>query len=262
MPDLERVPTPECRPASCGCGASFVQTKFVQQWLPDRCQVCRDRADAERKALLDATRIQERDVLVAERLAKLDAPPLYANATLASYQLHGNVEDRTRQSRVLQIARRYLGLWPEVDPLIVFSGAPGTGKGHIAWAIARELAVNGVSVRVVKLPALIRDLREAWRDRQGPSEEQRLRRYREPELLVLDEVSQHALYGQPRQHLYDVIDERLEWLRPTIITTNESDDGLSALLGGALLSRVQGGGGLLDFGTADWRSRTPDQAAA
>jgi putative replication protein len=270
----ERIEPPESRKADCTCGREFTQTRFEgfppsvegdeSRWLPAKCEVCRGPDADTRKAAAELERMEAEVSLRARRLAALDVPTLYAGVTLEKFRIHGEVEDRTRQHRVLQIARRYLGLWPEVEALVVFTGAPGSGKGHVAWAIAQQLASHGVSVRVIKLGALVRDLREAWRDRQGPSEEQRLRRYRDPDLLVLDEVSQHALYGQPRQHLYDVIDDRLEWSRPTILTTNESDDGLSQLLGAALLDRIQGGGGLIDFGKASWRARpdaTEDEAA-
>jgi DNA replication protein DnaC len=266
----ERIDPPETRAATCSCGRGFTQTRFEGfpsegdgegRWLPKTCEMCRGQDAEARRAAMEAQRIQAEETLRAQRLAALGVPTLFAGVSLESFQVHGEVEDRTKLHRVLQVARRYLGLWPDVEPLIVFTGAPGTGKGHVSWSIAKALTVHGAMVRVVKLPALIRDLREAWRDRQGPSEGERLRRYREPDLLVLDEVSRHALYGQPTQHLYDVIDDRLEWCRPTILTTNESDNGLAELLGGALLDRIQGGGGLLDFGDSSWRARpTPGES--
>ena len=106
------------------------------------------------------------------------------------------------------------------------------------------------------LADIIRDLRESWRrraDDDGPSERQRLAAYRSADLLVIDEVSRHALYGEPTQHLYDLIAPREANLQPTILTTNESAAGLEDLIGPALTSRAAGAGGLWEFGTTDLR---------
>jgi DNA replication protein DnaC len=82
-------------------------------------------------------------------------------------------------------------------------------------------------------------------------------------LQVIDEVSRHAFYGQSiHQHLYDVIDHRIEYRRPTILTTNEEDDGLEAILRPALLDRVKLHGGVLEFGNASYRARPRLEAGA
>jgi DNA replication protein DnaC len=139
--------------------------------------------------------------------------------------------------------------------IAVFAGGCGTGKGHLAWSIARALAqTRGVVTKVVVLSDVIRDLREAWNPRDdGPSEAERLGKYRAAELLVIDEVSRHAFFGQPVQHLYDLVAWREVQMRPTILTTNELGDDLVTVLGPALASRAAGWNGFVDFGQADYR---------
>lgn len=254
---LADLGTPETRTHPCACGNTITQSRIGPlPWIPSVCEECRHAASEkreqdDRQRALDAHRHR------CERaLASLNVPPLYTSVSFDTWQLHGSDHDRNVQARNLQIARRYAGNWPDVERLSVFAGGFGTGKGHLAWSIGKALAgTMGVSVRVAKLAAVIRDLRMAWRDKDGLSEDERLRAYRNPDLLILDEVSRHALYGAPTQHLYDIVDDRLEQDRPTIITTNEDDRGLAELLGPALLDRVQGSGGLIDFGTASWRAR-------
>lgn len=187
---------------------------------------------------------------------QLNVPPLYFGRTLDDFQLHGEPEDRRKQSRVLQLARRYIGVWPDDIPaIVVLQGGPGTGKGFVLWAIAQAIAgTHGDKARVVKLPDVIRDLRDAWHGAGNSSELARIAAYRAPMFLGIDEVSRHAFYGQPQQHLYDLIDHREEQLRPTILTTNETSAGLAELLGPALLSRCMGWGSIWDFGVADYRA--------
>ena len=64
------------------------------------------------------------------------------------------------------------------------------------------------------------------------------------------------LYGtKVQQHLYDIVDDRLEHHRPTILTSNEDAEGISEILGPALMSRLSGAGGIIRFPSLDWRSR-------
>lgn len=182
----------------------------------------------------------------------LAPPPLYDGVTLENFTLWGSQVEQATQGRVVRTMRRYIERFPTVPPVVVFCGPPGTGKGHIAWAVGRALAGKGCWVLVTKFSTMIRQIRATWRSDDGPTEEQKLRSYRDPDLLVIDEVSRHAFYGDNvSQHLYDVVDDRIEQRRATILTTNETQKGIRDILGGALIDRLEGGGGVLEFA---WRS--------
>jgi len=149
-----------------------------------------------------------------------------------------------------------------VTSLYVFQGPPGTGKGHVVWSLAKVIAgTHGATVAVVKCADLVRSIRASWRDPEATAEEQVIARYRNLDFLVVDEVSRHAFYGQQiHQHLYDVLDYRIERRRPTILTSNEDDAGLGEILRPALADRLQGEGGVLEFGTESWRVRPREVA--
>lgn len=235
----------DMRGAVCGCGEKFTQTKLAD-WTPTKCQTCRGAI---------AQRITEdtEHAKASLRVAGLEVPPKYRDARIETFTTHGAEEDRKRHVRLTTAARRYLNDWPDVHEVLVFRGGPGTGKGHLAWSLAKELVrLHDVSVRVVKLADAVRDLREAWRSEGGLSEAARLERYRSPGLLIIDEVSRHAFYGEPHRHLYDLVDHRIEQCRPTILTTNESKQGLADLLLPALTSRIAGSG-MWEFGEVDYR---------
>lgn len=228
------------------CGAPVTEFKYAgREWSAATCDACTERAEIAAHAAADKL---QREV----RLEELDVPALYEDVTLETFQHHGDEAARLAQGRVLQLARRYLADWSEVPQVVVMQGAPGTGKGHVLWSIARVIAgTYGERVRVEKLSDVIRDLRASWDG--GGDERKPLRHYRSPALLVIDEVSRHAFFGQPQQHLYDLIDFRTERLRPTIITTNETIPALAELLGPALMSRCMGSGSVWQFGAADYR---------
>jgi DNA replication protein DnaC len=216
-----------------------------RSFVPQRCNVCIARIERERTE-------RERAEKCDRALAQLDVPALYRDATLTSFET--GIGDATL-ARAKAFAEHFISAWPDVAMIAVFAGGCGTGKGHLAWAIAKELASSrGVLARVCVLSDVIRDLREAWSSREdGPSEAARLAKYRGTDLLVIDEISRHAFYGQPQQHLYDLVAWREVRLKPTILTTNESGDELAGVLGPALSSRAAGWGGFIQFGNTDYR---------
>jgi DNA replication protein DnaC len=257
------VPSIESRPAPCpSCGGNSLELRYTPR--EPLGESLRNRLEPERPfiAKLCAKCLAERDAAeerkkherkCAAALAALDVPALYAGASLDTFEIEG--EHRDRLALALAFARNYVATWPDVPVISVFAGGCGTGKGHLAWSIAKELATAyGASARVTVLSDTIRDLREAWNSGgEGPTEAQRLGKYRGAELLVIDEVSRHAFFGQPQQHLYDLVAWREIRLKPTILTTNEVGEDLSAVLGPALSSRAAGSDGFVHFGTSDWR---------
>ncbi len=136
------------------------------------------------------------------------------------------------------------------------SGPPGSGKTFWAWAIAKHVGITkGQSVELALFDDVVRDLRGSWGDGDGgPSEATRIQRYRRVDLLVLDEVSRHAMTAKAVQsHLYSLVAVREQWYRPTILTTNETPETLTEMLGPALLSRVTAWNGLWLFKAKDYR---------
>lgn len=249
---------PETVAAPCPrCGADSEGTRWTHGRLliAKLCVRCAKADDATREnEELD----RQREALAQRRreaLTQLEVLPLYEGASMENFAVAGDTpEQRECQARAREFATRFVRDWPNGPVISVFAGGCGTGKGHLSWAIVRTLAETvGVKSRVAKLSDIIRDIREAWKSNEGPSEAARLARYRLTDLLVIDEVSRHALYGEPKQHLYDLIDWRGERLKPTILTSNESGDDLSALLGVAISSRVAGAGGFVNFGDFDFR---------
>jgi len=257
---------PETLTAPCdtGCGNAVTRTVVRKpngeimgagSW---RCATCEAAAEAarhaalaERERLADEARLQAR---VDRAMKALNVPPLYLDASFDTWVFHGPAEAQAIQDKMREKGRAYLRKWPTVPSLVLLRGEPGTGKGHWAWSVARDVTRRGDAVTVIKCADMIRRLRASWKSKDAESEEHVLRELRAVPLLVIDELSTHAFYGDSvSQHLLDVLDHRLEWRRPTIITTNEDVPGLQGILRPALWDRVFASGAVLDFGTVSYR---------
>lgn len=239
----------------------------------DEAQLEREReqllTEVREREMIDAT---ERDLAEAQRrldVFRSQIPTRYRAASLANWQLHGSGADRKIQSRVQNAAIAYAALFGDREnaaayfPQVVgFKGNVGTGKNHIAYSIIAEAHVaHGATFTVVRCQDLVRDIRGAWatstRDAgdEQSSEAQRVARYRSVGILVIDEVSRDKLtVTEPSRHLYDVVAFREEWMRPTILITNEREEkDFWKLIGDSLADRLKGSSDLWQFGDRSYR---------
>src|SRR5438552_6510893 len=103
-------------------------------------------------------------------------------------------------------------------PVAHFSGPSGTGKTHLAIAIAYRAIQNGFDALFTTATALIEDLSAATRaGKLRPV----LPTYTHPAVLVIDEVGYLGYGPDAANVLFQVVNDRYLHQRPMIFTTNK-----------------------------------------
>lgn len=164
------------------------------------------------------------------------------------------------QARVLSQCRRYADDFPamrESGACLILRGQPGTGKNHLASAIAKSVLARGMTVLNATEYEIVQRLRAGWNAPRGAEtvgEMALIREFAALDLLIIDEVGRSWRRrdgGEPLE-LFHVIDARYRTLKPTLVISNLARDALRAAMGEAAFDRLrQGGGRLIDF---DWPS--------
>ena len=152
----------------------------------------------------------------------------------------------------------YLGpdLVPEGRCLVAF-GPSGTGKTHIAVAIAYRAIQNGSDARFVTAAHLIDELTEAGRE--GRMREV-LMDYTHVGVLVVDEVGYLSLGPEAANVLFQVVNDRYLRRKAMVFTTNKPVEEWGRVLhdpdlAEAILDRVLERGRMIPFKGPSYRTR-------
>lgn len=162
------------------------------------------------------------ETLVAEEVAHRTETRLTRAVRKAQFPFLRTIDDFnfTFQSALrLQMLGSYLG--PELvteGRSALFSGPSGTGKTHLAIAIAYRAIQHGYEARFVGADALMGELsRAATRARLDVA----LEPYLHPHVLVIDELGYLTHAPDAANVLYRVVNERYLKHRPMLLTTNK-----------------------------------------
>lgn len=136
---------------------------------------------------------------------------------------------------------------------LVLCGKPGTGKTHLACAIANHVMREFFRVPLfTSVTKMSRAVKATYTPKSDRTEAQVIRSFVDPDLLILDEVG--AQRGTETELLLaqEIIDERYQDVRPTILISNLPESELGRYIGDRAIDRMyEGGGAILAF---DWDS--------
>ncbi|MCL1048918.1 ATP-binding protein [Shewanella abyssi] len=145
------------------------------------------------------------------------------------------------QIKALDIARKYAHRFVELRLMgkgFLFTGTPGTGKNHLASAIANELISRNHSVVLMSVMDVFARARESY-GKNGLTEERLLAEFVSPDLLIIDEIGLQRGSLDELLWFTRILDKRLYAKKPTGFITNLDKTGLQDLLGERAYERLQ-----------------------
>lgn len=196
-------------------------------WLAGLATVAEKRA-RELKLPPGATPIGPSD---AERDTLAGVPPLFASASLDDYP-------ELRQ----ELTRLYPKLAsPPEDaryPGLLICGEPGRGKSRLGCALVRAFVKQRRRALFTTARHLQRTVWDSY-TADGADERSAIRTFTQPDLLVIDDLGHEGKSGDATLALLlDVLDERANHRRATVVTTNLTGDEVASRFDSAMLSRL------------------------
>lgn len=147
-------------------------------------------------------------------------------------------ENRAALGAAQALAACLLSNRPFAGPLVLH-GTPGTGKSHLALALAREVTRRAGDIVVNLLAAADFDLLHEAPPSGSAAGDDLLENARQSDLLIIEDL-QH-LSARAVEALVQLLDHRLARERPTLITSRSAPQQLSGIFPARLTSRLSAG---------------------
>ncbi len=169
---------------------------------------------------------------------ELSSLHLHTNQTFGTFSLRKGEQlpagDTDTLDTAFQLAQEFA---EEPDGWLVFMGTFGSGKTHLAAAIANYRASQGFPVMFVVVPDMLDHLRATFNPASETSYDRRFEEIRTASLLVLDDLGSQATRPWVQEKLYQLVNYRYNAALPTIITTADSLDEIDPRLRARLMDR-------------------------
>ena len=229
-PDAPNVPAPVPCPY-CGANRYYLGMKLAGRifWFPqpDDCDcpgaaAQRQQEQAEKEAQAKEEERRQREKQRDKLIGRSGLSKRFLRRTFATFQVTPENQAAYRACR--RYVQDFAGLGPEQNSLMLAGGC-GTGKTHLAAAIANGLLEQLVEVAFTTPNDLTAAVRATFGKDRG-EEEQVVGFYQRAPLLVLDDLGK----DQPTQWsvalLYRILNARYENDAPVVVTTNYDAAGL------------------------------------
>ena len=195
-----------------------------------QCSLCKDRGfvrldvpyghpDFGRAIPCDCARRAIDDQLPSRLLSYSNLGPL-ARLTFDNLIEEGHSSDPIERERYRQVCATALRYAEVPSSWLVLTGASGSGKTHLAAAIANRQIERGNPIFFTSVPDLLDHLRSTFGPTSEVSYDELFETVRSAPLLILDDFGAHWSTPWAQEKLYQLINYRHISNSPTVITTS------------------------------------------
>ncbi len=208
-----------------------------------KCNECIQEQNSKANAAEKKRQADIQKTMWAARVKQANIQEKHVNCTLANYEI-----ENAGQQAAVEFASDYIDNFAENRKLgrgAIFLGLPGTGKNHIACAIALELMKKHFNALVTTHKRMNDTIKGTWNRKSVMTEQEAIKLFVEPDLLVLDEYSMAFNSDTDKILLFDVVNSRYERCKPTIVISNLKPQDFKNSMEPRVLDRLCDNGGAL-----------------
>lgn len=194
---------------------------------------------------------QDKRIKLQRKLGAALIPHRFVDKSFDDYKASS-----TEQKKALAVCVEYASNFRahfDSGRCLLMLGKPGTGKTHLAAAIANHLMKTTEATAVYRtVGGILQHIKGSYDKEAGYTEKQAFDVYSKAHLLVIDEVGATKPTEFELATLFAIINARYEEMMPTVIISNLPAKELPAAMGERCVDRLREGGGIaISF---DWAS--------
>lgn len=214
------------------------------------CPECSEEKNSKNIECEKTLEIENRFSRIASLFPESVIAKRFKNKSLENY-----VAENKESKLALAICKRYANNFNsrlQAGGGIVMCGKPGTGKTHLAVAILRKTQSENYTGVFISVMKALRRVKETYSKNSEKTENEVIGEFNQPDLLILDEVGVQFGSETEKMILFEIINERYQHMKPTILISNLALEELNGFIGERVIDRMrEGGGAIIPF---DWES--------
>ncbi|MBE6548476.1 MAG: hypothetical protein E7667_06365 [Ruminococcaceae bacterium] len=234
--------------AAAGYPADYTEIKY-------ECELCSDTGAIDNKMCSCMRRKLVEAGIASSGMSDLIKRQSFENFSLDYYKQSEQVY--SVMSAIYKVLCKYAeDFAPQTSGNIAMFGGTGLGKTHLSSAVAGKVIQKGHDVYYASALSLFADFElRRFGNSASVSADGNINRYFDCDLLIIDDLGTEVTNQFTTSCLYDIINSRLNAKKPTIISTNLSQDEFRKRYWDRITSRVLGEYSVLPFCGTDIRSQ-------
>ena len=238
----------------CGEGFEVLDTSWAA--LKPDSFVCTPCDDKEMEDYRNAQREGAKEEKRARRLKESGIGERFYGMGIISYK----PENKDAEKVLHECVEFVRNFDPRSGTNLMLIGSPGTGKNMLAAIICQLVIKKDFTALHTTALRCVRRVKDSWKHNEI-DEQEVIDNFTSTDLLVIDEVG--VQFGSPTELLYltEIINDRYEKRRPTILISNLTIKQLEDILGARIMDRFyEGESKTLVFNWPSYRRKTNKEA--
>jgi len=243
--DIERRVMKVTSKQAAECQEHGAYASYITPNIPggSKCPLCANRVrEEEDRIQAEEDHKKAMAAILARRLGSAMIPPRFQGKTFEGYR-----PEDDKQRKVLGVcvsyAEQFNKHYSDGRSLLLL-GNVGTGKTHLAAAIAQHVIANGFTAVYRTVYGILQHVKGSFDREAEYNESEAFKAFIDPHLLVIDEVGATKSSEFEQQTLFNIINGRYEQKIPTIVISNLMPEELVSALGERCVDRLREGGGI------------------
>ena len=170
------------------------------------------------RGLCRVIEVQRQESLQVSRLGRIE-PEMLRRMTFDTFDVRGNSPTSSQRASLEAASQAATNFAADPDGWLTLFGDTGTGKTHLAIAIAVERMKNGNPVFFAFVPELLDYLRYTFTPDSRVTYDRVFDEVKNTPMLILDDLGQEHSSPWAYEKLYQIIVHRHNTRMPTVITT-------------------------------------------